>query len=132
MTAISLILGKPMRKDSSCINVLTCEHYIKSLLSEVPYNKLFEGIHGNGNFLVTDDNTGKVIPVTYDYLLEPNNWISNNLLNKLGGQSLFKNIKNICKLVLMPKFVCVYVTIRVVKWCKHKQTCKFVYGYVQP
>ena len=83
MTAISLILGKPMRKDSSCINVLTCEHYIKSLLSEVPYNKLFEGIHGNGNFLVTDDNTGKVIPVTYDYLLEPNNWISNNLLNKV-------------------------------------------------
>ena len=83
MQTISLLSGKPMRKDSSCINIITCEHYIKSLLSEVSYGKLFDGIIGNKRFLVTDEKTGRVIPVTKEYLLEPNNWISNDLLQRL-------------------------------------------------
>jgi len=83
MTVISLITGKPMRKDSSCINILTCEHYIKSVLAQLPYNKLFNGILGNEEFLVTDEDTGKIIPVSNAYLLEPNNWISNDLLSRV-------------------------------------------------
>ncbi len=83
MPAISMLSGKPMRKDSSCINILTCEHYIKSALSEVPYRKLFDGITGSKSFLVTDEETGKIIPVTEDYLLEAGNWISNELLNRV-------------------------------------------------
>ena len=81
MPAISMLSGKPMRKDSSCINILTCEHYIKSALSEVPYRKLFDGITGSKSFLVTDEETGKIIPVTEDYLLEAGKWISNDLIN---------------------------------------------------
>jgi len=83
MTAISLIAGEPMRKDSSCINILTCEHYIKSVLSEVPYHKLFSGITGNQHFVVTDEESGKVIPATRDYLLGSNHWVLNNLLKRV-------------------------------------------------
>ena len=54
------ISGKPMRKDASCINILTCEHYLKCLLSEVPYAKLFDGVTGNRRFLVFDCETGTV------------------------------------------------------------------------
>ena len=75
------ISGKPMRKDASCINILTCEHYLKCLLSEVPYAKLFDGITGNKRFLVTNEETGKIVPVTKGYLLDARNWISNQLLS---------------------------------------------------
>jgi len=83
MKAISVKTGKPMRKDASCINILTCEHYIKCVLSKVPDRALFDGITGSKSFLVTDEETGKVIPVTKEYLLEASNWISNELLNRI-------------------------------------------------
>ena len=51
-----------MRKDASCINILTCEHYIKCVLPEVPYRDLFDDITGNKRFLVTDEETGKAHP----------------------------------------------------------------------
>ncbi|MGD8264153.1 MAG: adenylate/guanylate cyclase domain-containing protein [Desulfobacterales bacterium] len=74
---------KPMRKDSSCINVVTCEHFIKTSLSTVPYTKLFGGIVGNEKYLYADEDTGKIVPVVKEYLLEPNNWISNDLLGRI-------------------------------------------------
>jgi class 3 adenylate cyclase len=83
MPAIPMITGKPMSKHSSCINILTCVHYIKSVLSEVPYGELFDGIVGLKSFLVIDEDTGKLVPVTKEYLLEPGNWISNDLLNRI-------------------------------------------------
>ena len=95
-----------MIKDASCINVLTCEHYIKSVLSRVPYRKLFNEIIGNRDFFVTDEDTGRLISVTPDYLLEPGNWISNDLLNKVyqntisildDPDAIYKAGKNIFK-----------------------------------
>jgi class 3 adenylate cyclase len=83
MEAISLISGKPMRKDSSCINILSCVHYIKSVLSEVPYRELFDGVAGSKRFAVTDENTGRLVAVDKQYLLEPGNWISNDLLERV-------------------------------------------------
>lgn len=83
MQAISPITGKPMRKDSSCINILTCVHYIRSVLSEVPFKKLFDGVAGSKCFPVVCEDTGRLVPVTKDYLLEPGNWISNDLLNRV-------------------------------------------------
>jgi class 3 adenylate cyclase len=83
MTVRSLLAANPMKKDASCINILTCEQYIKSLLPQVPYRKLFDGIVGSRKFFVTDENTGRLIPVSTNYLLEPGNWISNDLLNRV-------------------------------------------------
>ena len=83
MTEVSLLCDKPMKKDASCINILTCEHYIKSVLSQVPYCKLFYEIIGNRDFFVSDNDTGRLISVTPDYLLEPGSWISNDLLNRV-------------------------------------------------
>ena len=83
MASIPLASGVPMSKDSSCINILTCEHYIKSVLSEVPYHKLFNGITGNEIFIVTDEDSGKVTPATREYLLGPNHWVSNKLLKRV-------------------------------------------------
>lgn len=83
MDAISSITGKPMQKDASCINILTCEQYLRCLLSEVPHDKLFDGITGSQSFLVTDEETGKVTPVTQEYLLQGSNWISNELLGRV-------------------------------------------------
>lgn len=74
---------EPMRKDTSCINIITCECYMKKILSDVPYHQLFNGILGNGDFLFIDENTGKLMPVHQDYLLGPNNWISNKLLGRV-------------------------------------------------
>ena len=83
MHGISSITGKPMGKDASCINVLTCEHYLNCVLPEVPYRDFFDGIAGNKRFLVTDEETGKVIPATKEYLLKASNWISNELLSRV-------------------------------------------------
>ncbi|MGD9363195.1 MAG: adenylate/guanylate cyclase domain-containing protein [Desulfobacterales bacterium] len=83
MTVISLESGMPMKKDSSCINICTCAHYLKSVLAETPYGRLFRDIIENRKFFVTDENTGSLMPVTQDYLLEPGNWISNDLLNRV-------------------------------------------------
>ena len=83
MRAISPTTGKPMRKDSSCINILTCVHYINTILSEVPYRELFEGIDGSSGFAVTDENTGQLVAVDKNYLLAPGNWVSNELLNRV-------------------------------------------------
>ena len=77
MDAISSITGKPMRKDASCINILTCEHYINCVLSQMPYRELFDDITGSKSFLVTDEESGKLIPVTREYLLNASNLISN-------------------------------------------------------
>ena len=71
---------EPMSKDTNCINILTCENYIKSILPDVPYDKLFNGIIGNEEFLFTDINSGKIVPVDRNYLLEQNHWVSNKLL----------------------------------------------------
>jgi len=106
MTAMSLLPAKPMKSDASCINILTCEHYIKSVLSQVPYRKLFNDIIGNRKFFVTDEDTGKVVPASHDYLLEPGNWISNDLLNRVyqnvisildDPDAIYKAGKNIFK-----------------------------------
>lgn len=105
MTVIS-ITGKPMQKDTSCINILTIVNYIKSVLSQVPNEGIFSGIIGNKSFLVTDDATGKVVPVSSNYLLEPGNWVSNELLNRLyrnvisilnDPHAIYKAGKNIFK-----------------------------------
>ena len=106
MTAISLLSDKPMKKDASCINIRTCEHYIKSVLSQVPYRKLFNEIIGNRKFFVADEDTGKLISVTPDYLMEPGNWVSNDLLNRVyqntisilnDPNAIYKAGKNIFK-----------------------------------
>ncbi|MGD8292917.1 MAG: hypothetical protein PVF37_14495, partial [Desulfobacterales bacterium] len=68
MTVRSLLAANPMKKDASCINILTCEQHIKSLLPQVPYRKLFDGIVGSRKFFVTDENTGRLIPVSTNYL----------------------------------------------------------------
>ena len=73
----------PMSKDSSCINILTCEHYIKSKLGDVPYDRFFDGICGNPDFCHTDENTGKIMPVNRESLSDPANWVSNKLLGQL-------------------------------------------------
>jgi hypothetical protein len=78
MTIISLRSDKPMKKDSSCINICTCAQYLKSVLAEIPFGRLFHEITENRKFFVTDESTGKLISVTHDYLLEPGNWISND------------------------------------------------------
>jgi len=106
MTVISLRSDKPMKKDSSCINICTCAHYLKSVLAEIPCGRLFREIIGNRKFFVTDEDTGKLISVTHDYLLEPGNWISNDLLNRVyqntisildDPDAIYKAGKNIFK-----------------------------------
>jgi class 3 adenylate cyclase len=72
-----------MKKDSCCINILTCRHYVHRVCPEVPDTRFFDGILGNEAFLFTDEGTGKMVPVTKDYLLDPNNWISNELLSRV-------------------------------------------------
>jgi class 3 adenylate cyclase len=72
-----------MRQDTSCINILTCENYLKSVLTDVPYDKLFKGILGNDEFLYPDKNSAKIVPVIQDYILEPSNWVSNKLLSNI-------------------------------------------------
>ncbi len=83
MGAMTLAAGRPMERDASCINILTCEHYLKTCLTTVPYDAFFSGIVGHGHFLVTDEETGKLTPVDEAYLLEAGNWISNELLSKI-------------------------------------------------
>jgi len=85
MSEISLKTGKPMRKDACCINILTCEHYIKCVLPGVSYKGLFDDITGTENFLVTDEETGKLIPVLREYLLNAGNWVSNDCSAKSTG-----------------------------------------------
>ena len=91
MGAILMGTGKPMPKDASCINVLTCENYLKSIMSAVPHERLFEGIANSNNFLVTDEESGRIIPVPDEYLLDAGNWISNELLSRI-----YRNMVAIC------------------------------------
>jgi class 3 adenylate cyclase len=72
-----------MPKDSSCINIITCENYIKRVLGDVPAAELFEGIAGNEAFLTMDLNTGQIAPVDPAYLLTQTHWISNRLLRRV-------------------------------------------------
>jgi len=106
MRSISPTTGKPMRKDSSCINILSCVHYIETVLPEVPYRKLFEGIAGSNRFAVIDENTGQLVPVDENYLLTPGNWVSNDLVNRVylntislldDPQAIYKAGRNIFK-----------------------------------
>jgi len=71
---------EPMKKDVCCINISTQINYMRSVLSEVPYEQLFEGIVGNDEFLITEEKSGNIVPVTRDYLLNSNNWVSNELI----------------------------------------------------
>jgi class 3 adenylate cyclase len=72
-----------MSKHNSCINLLTCEHYIRRKLGDVPYERFFDGILGNPDFCYTDENTGRIVPVSRESLSDPANWVSNKLLGKL-------------------------------------------------
>lgn len=106
MEAIPLTPGNPMRKDASCINILTCERYIKSVMPQVSRRELFEGINGNQRFLFSDEDTGKIAPVTSKYLLQPHNWVCNGLLKDVyrntiailnDPQAVYKAGRNIFK-----------------------------------
>jgi class 3 adenylate cyclase len=81
MDPIPLTPGNPMQKDTSCINILTCERYIQSVMPQASRRKLFEGIIGDRSFLFSDEDTGKIAPVTSEYLLQAHNWVCNGLLN---------------------------------------------------
>ena len=72
-----------MPKDTSCINILTCENYIRRVLGEVPYDQFFAGITGNDDFLFMDLDTGEIGPVDANYLLKQTHWISNRLLARV-------------------------------------------------
>ena len=72
-----------MPKDTSCINILTCENYIKRVLGDVPAERLFEGIAGHEDFLCMDLETGKITPVDPVYLLAQPHWVSNTLLRRV-------------------------------------------------
>jgi len=102
-----------MSKDISCMNIATCENYIKGVLSEVPYHRLFDGIVGNGEFLITDEETGKTMSVGQDFLLETRNWVSNKLLSKVykntvlildDPDAIYKAGRNICKQAVGTQF----------------------------
>jgi len=104
----------PMEKHTSCINIATVESYIESILKEVPYDRLFKGIVGNDEFLVTDEKTGRVLPVNQSYLLNPNNWVCNKVLTTFfknvvtvleDPNAIYKAGKNIFKTAIGPKFV---------------------------
>ena len=69
-----------MPKDTSCINILTCENYLKRVLGDVPEAKLFEGITGSEDFLFMDLNTGQLGPADPTYLLKQTHWISIKLI----------------------------------------------------
>ncbi len=72
-----------MPKDTSCINILTCENYIRRVLGDVPVERLFEGISGHEDFLCMDLETGKIAPVDPVYLLAQPHWVSNTLLRRV-------------------------------------------------
>ena len=74
---------EPVKKDTCCINIATVENYIRSVLSEVPYDQLLEGIVGNDEFSVTDETSEKIGPVNKNYLLDFNNWISKKLWDRI-------------------------------------------------
>ena len=106
MEEISLTPGNPMRKDASCINILTCERYIKSVMPQVSSRELFDGIIGNHRFLYSNEDTGKIAPVTSEYLLQPHNWVCNGLLKNVyrntiailnDPQAVYKAGRNIFK-----------------------------------
>jgi class 3 adenylate cyclase len=95
-----------MSKDASCINILTCENFIKNVLPEVPYDKLFDGAVGSEQFLFADLSSGKIVPVDQSYLLNKDHWISNRLLRKIyentvsildDGDAIYKAGRNIFK-----------------------------------
>jgi hypothetical protein len=106
MEAISSAPGNPMQKDASCINILTCERYIKGILPQVSRRELFAGIIGSQRFLFSDEDTGKISPVTSEYLLQPENWVCNRLLKNVyrnttaildDPQAIYKAGRNIFK-----------------------------------
>ncbi len=72
-----------MPKDTSCINILTCENYIRRVLGEVPYDQFFASITGNDDFLFMDLDTGEIDAVDANYLLKQTHWISNRLLARV-------------------------------------------------
>jgi class 3 adenylate cyclase len=92
MTHAVFTPAKPMAKDSSCMNIVTCRHYLNRVLPHVPDALLFNTILGNGAFAYLHEDTGKIVPVTREYLLDYKNWVSNALLNRV-----YQNVVSILK-----------------------------------
>ena len=114
MGAMLSAAGEPMEKDASCINILTCEHYLKTRVGKFSYKAFFRGIAGSKRFLVTDEETGKLIPVGPEYLLDAANWISNELLSILywntvaildDPAAIYKAGRNIFKTAVGPQVI---------------------------
>ena len=63
------ITESTMPKDSSCINILTCENYIRRVLGEVPYEQFFTGINGSEDFLFMNLDTGEIVTESFTYTM---------------------------------------------------------------
>jgi hypothetical protein len=72
---------KPMSKNVCCSNIVLVDEYLKNHHPGISHEEAFKGIIGNEEFLCTDPDTGKLSLVNVDYLLNPDHWVSNKLLN---------------------------------------------------
>jgi signal transduction histidine kinase len=82
--------NRPMEKQICCNNILTIEGYVRYILGKTPYEKLFQGIVNNEEFLAIDEKSGQYVPLDRNYLLNPYNWISSKPM-----AILYQNTKNI-------------------------------------
>ncbi|MBA4394152.1 MAG: hypothetical protein C0407_11420, partial [Desulfobacca sp.] len=83
---------KSMSKDTSCTTIVLVDDYIKKHYPGISYEEVFKEIIVDEEFFYVDSTTGKLSPVTIDYLLNPEHWISNKLLN-----SYFTNVVSLLK-----------------------------------
>jgi len=79
---------QPMPKEVACVNNLTLENYIRSVMSEVPHDDFFRGVENNDEFLTYDEATGKLVTLTKNYLLGPSNWISNKAWRRIAENTI--------------------------------------------
>lgn len=77
-----------MLKEVACVNNLTLENYIRSVMPEVPYDDFFQGVENNEEFLTHDEATGKLTTLSRNYLLGPSNWISNSVWRRISENTI--------------------------------------------
>jgi len=85
-------MKKPMEKHVSCLNTYVVLEYLKRNYSETSLTSFLEGIIDSNDFLIKDPVTDHLKKIDLEYLLHLENWVSNQLWNKL-----FENAKSLTK-----------------------------------
>ncbi len=75
-----------MPKEINCANTIMCIRYLEKYYPDIPIDDILSEIFSTGKFQTIDKQSGKLVPIDKEFILNPDNWVSAEFFATLYGK----------------------------------------------